>query len=931
MIKLIYPEANEQLLNQCEGLMTKVIFNEKADKNIKEASSNSISRELLSELKPDKDHFAIHFIGVGDYEKYGFNKNADAFPKLANEKYYDTFEKKAHLFREHKSDNPDVNAIGVIKKAAYNPEMGRIEIVAHCNIKKAAEEYEKAKSGGYLSCSMGCFPKDTLITVADGAFKPIQEIKQNDIIYTGNSLQKVTNTISYNYTGDITSIKVSGLIEKLIGTCNHPVFVRRYKASSIKDIPHEVKTCPVCGVETKYLRTHLVRSLDDKAHKDFWENHQKDQAAYEEFWTPIQELRIGDYIKLPKFSYTTNDIITESLAKFLGYFCAEGNFIKYRGKNPDLMKDPFSAVQLNFHKDETEYINDVVKCLQELVPNKKPTVQIRDKKNLTVISLYDKDFATKIYKLCGEYSYAKVLSSDVMQMSDDCIKAFLDAYVKGDGNYNKANEEISWTTCSRLLAYQVQQLFLRVGIMTRYTASEAYVSFNTKTGKEVAHRKAYTGIISSVSQNKAASFLEKGKEKIAQDASNISEPFLIEEDQALYRKVIAIASDYVTDYPVFNFEVENEHQYVANNILVHNCSVPNDRDSITGQLSKTPAEYSDYMRKRAGQYIPEHKKYAFVYNDEPTFFDLSIVKRPAERIAHALEYKFASDNTKDLLKTASDNNACIPSALLAEMAGIKYSLNTDLTDTKKIATLKKLEAIEKDVSDIIFNKSRNDDKAIYVKNAAINSYSKHDELSKLEIANLLDTGVKGETVFRELAKRASVLPFKSFVDLIFPKETEAKSKAIKLAACSMLPSIFESLPTMGINLSALENLFDSGSALDCISDNGDSDPVQKFMDQAAERFSVEEEPRSKRIIKITIINNSSKPLDISDILPQIIKSASEGVFAYDNEVYNKAVKYSTAYALYKIAAINDIEKFRGKELDDSELYALIAQNYIYNI
>ena len=516
MIKLIYPEANEQLLNQCEGLMTKVIFNEKADKNIKEASSNSISRELLSELKPDKDHFAIHFIGVGDYEKYGFNKNADAFPKLANEKYYDTFEKKAHLFREHKSDNPDVNAIGVIKKAAYNPEMGRIEIVAHCNIKKAAEEYEKAKSGGYLSCSMG-------------------------------------------------------------------------------------------------------------------------------------------------------------------------------------------------------------------------------------------------------------------------------------------------------------------------------------------------------------------------------------------------------------------------------CSVPNDRDSITGQLSKTPAEYSDYMRKRAGQYIPEHKKYAFVYNDEPTFFDLSIVKRPAERIAHALEYKFASDNTKDLLKTASDNNTCIPSALLAEMAGIKYSLNTDLTDTKKIATLKKLTAIEKDVSDIIFNKSRNDNKAIYVKNAAINSYSKHDELSKLEIANLLDTGVKGETVFRELAKRASVLPFKSFVDLIFPEETEAKYQAIKLAACSMLPSIFESLPTMGINLSALENLFNSGSALDCISDNGDSDPVQKFMDQAAERFSVEEEPRSKRIIKITIINNSSKPLDISDILPQIIKSASEGVFAYNNEVYNKAVKYSTAYALYKIAAINDIEKFRGKELDDSELYALIAQNYIYNI
>ena len=70
MIKLIYPEANEQLLSQCEGIMTKVFFNNSSNQFLKEASSNSITKELLDECKPDKDHFAIHFIGVGDYEKY---------------------------------------------------------------------------------------------------------------------------------------------------------------------------------------------------------------------------------------------------------------------------------------------------------------------------------------------------------------------------------------------------------------------------------------------------------------------------------------------------------------------------------------------------------------------------------------------------------------------------------------------------------------------------------------------------------------------------------------------------------------------------------------------------------------------------------------------------------------------------------------------
>jgi hypothetical protein len=511
MLKLIYPEANEQLLTQCEGLMTNVIFNDSSNKLVKEASSNSITRDLLNSYKPDKDHFMIHFIGVGDYEKYGFNKNADAFPKLANEKYYDTFEKKAHLFREHKSDNPDVNAIGTIKKAAYNPEMGRIEVVAHCNIKKAAEEYEKAKAGGYLSCSMGAF-------------------------------------------------------------------------------------------------------------------------------------------------------------------------------------------------------------------------------------------------------------------------------------------------------------------------------------------------------------------------------------------------------------------------------VPADRDSINGQRSKSPAEYTEWMKKRPGQYIPEYKKYAFVYNDEPTFFDLSIVKRPAERIAHALEYKFAGDDTKDLLKTASSHVECIPSALLAEIEGIKYSLNTSLSDIKKASILEKLAKAEKEFEDVL---SANDtsDKARFIKGAALNCYSKHDELDQSKINFLLNSGIKAETFFREMAKRAAVLPFSSFINFIYPENTEDKQEAVKLASC-MLPSIFRSLPTLGIDLDSIESLFDAGSAIDCVSDCSTNDPVQKIMDEAGEKFSMEEDPRSKRIIKITIINNGDKPLDMDNILPQILKSANE---VNKNELYNKAIKFSTAYALYKIAAIKDIEKFRGKDLDSAEIYSLIGQDYIYSI
>jgi hypothetical protein len=154
MNKLIYPEANEQLFQSLEGRFCTLFTQDKFLTNVKTASSNSITKEMLEECKPDKDHMLAHFIAVGDYEKFGFNKNADSFPKKANEQYYKTFETNAKFYKEHNSDDPK-KAIGSIKKACYNPDMGRIEVAVWINIKKASEAYEKAKAGETLSCSMG--------------------------------------------------------------------------------------------------------------------------------------------------------------------------------------------------------------------------------------------------------------------------------------------------------------------------------------------------------------------------------------------------------------------------------------------------------------------------------------------------------------------------------------------------------------------------------------------------------------------------------------------------------------------------------------------------------------------------------------------------------------------------------------------------------
>lgn len=923
--KIVYPDANEALFEACEGSMAKIVLN--TEKSIKEASSNSITKKMLEDCRPDKDHFLIHFIGVGDYEKYGFNKNADAFPKKANEKYYDTFVKNGHLFREHKSDNPEVNAIGQIKKAMYNPEMGRIELAVWANIKKASEEYEKALAGETLSCSMGCFPAGTPVAIALGKEVAIETLKKGDTILTASTaISKVEDTYNYNYTGDLLTIKATGILDALVCTGNHPIYIRRYKKQPIQDAP---AICPICGKHVKYLKTHIKRSLDP-SHKTAWDTYMKEFEQFEEKFIDASELRCGDYIISPKFKLNTlSTDYDKTLAKFLGYFVAEGNFIKYRGKNIKYMEAPYRAVQLNFNKTETEYVNNVINLLKILVPNKTPTVQVREKKNLSVISLYDKDFANLVYNLCNEHADNKYLNLDLIKTWDsDCVKLFLNAYIEGDGTFNEINNNISWTTISKKLHQQLITLCNSIDLPVSTYTKTAY------TTNGVLHKASYTGTIAQKDLANTTIFTKVSKDLAIVDLG-LQHPNCFATATNIYHRITNINCESVTEFPVYNLNVAGEHTYIANNVLVHNCSVPVDRDSISGKLCKRPSEYEPWMKKTPGQYIPEHKKYAFVYNDEPSFFDLSIVKRPAERIAHYLEYKFASDNTEGLLKAASDNNGYIPSALLAELQGIKFSLTKGFRNIKKANTLKRLIELEKDFANAISDKQDNTVKGLYIKNAAINSFSKDFDLSDSELKEFTNLNIRKESFFREMAKRASIMNFKSFIDFIYPEDkSEEKQQAVKLASCQILPTLFNGLNNFGIDLNELDNLFDSGSEFDCIADNSNSDPIQKLFDKASDKFSIDKNGRDKRIISITIINNggsTSANNILEDILPTILKTASSNSNNYSKEVINKAKKYATAYAVYKIAAINDIEKLQGKELDEATLLSLIGQNYIYNI
>lgn len=99
--------------------------------------------------------------------------------------------------------------------------------------------------GEITDTSMGCFLSGTRITMADGNFKPIENIKANDevITHTGN-IGKVTSSTQRDYHGMVYNIRVFGCHRDLVVTPEHPVWTKR--ATSAKD-------CPAKWVEVKDL------------------------------------------------------------------------------------------------------------------------------------------------------------------------------------------------------------------------------------------------------------------------------------------------------------------------------------------------------------------------------------------------------------------------------------------------------------------------------------------------------------------------------------------------------------------------------------------------------------------------------------------------------------------------------------------------------
>lgn len=114
-------------------------------------------------------------------------------------------------------------------------------------------------------------------------------------------------------------------------------------------------------------------------------------------------------------------------------------------------------------------------------------------------------------------------------------------------------------------------------------------------------------------------------------------------------EVTNIAVEDIADTPVYNLSVEEDESFVAENVAVHNCRVRFDVCSICGNKATAKNPYCEHIKYHKREVYPDGKQ-AYMINVNPTFFDISIVRRRADKIAYVLNKVASTDSAVSLME-----------------------------------------------------------------------------------------------------------------------------------------------------------------------------------------------------------------------------------------------------------------------------------------
>lgn len=162
----------------------------------------------------------------------------------------------------------------------------------------------------------------------------------------------------------------------------------------------------------------------------------------------------------------------------------------------------------------------------------------------------------------GKYAHGKQVPPEVFNWNKESIKAFLHGYFDADGSYDKRREIIKLTTVSEILAQGISSLLLMFGKKCNWCLRES--NSNVIQGRFVNTHRVYE--LSFLLREPQRKYYEFDKE-----------------NRIMWVNVKSVDTE-IEGYNVYNMSVSDDHTFIANGAIVHNCSAYNYQ--ITGTVDQ---------------------------------------------------------------------------------------------------------------------------------------------------------------------------------------------------------------------------------------------------------------------------------------------------------------------------------------------------------
>jgi hypothetical protein len=583
-------------------------------------------------LKPDKEHVGIHAIALGDFEHYGMNRNGDGFPKKACQTRHDTFVTHGNVFIGHNNRDRS-QAVGQIVKSAYNEPMGRIQLFLHVHKDKARDQLHKLATTGEHSFSMACTRAGTPIVTSCGT-KAIEDIEPGDLVLTHTGNWKPAVNRSARDVDEYMRVRlVSWGRTDLEITGNHEVLAARFE-----DIPS-------------------TRPLSKTGHRLSQARRANRYRLYKTAkWTRADALTPLHYMLVP-IDREESSHVSVNWARVLGYYIAEGAV----GSGVTLF---------TCHMDDA--------AVQELPGLAAWTgTTIVPKRNCdaaVTVHCYGTELMRKIDEACGHPGVNKRLPLDIQHADAEAKLNFMAAWFNEDGWQDK--DGLHWSTHYQNLSIDLQRLLASCDIPS------SCVRIDHLDDRGIVCSEDAVEYVVTISNEFSNIFCDISKAGLLDMYGRTKCRTFITGDY-LCVPVASVEPIHET-VKVYNFSVADDESYTVYGLAVHNCRVPFDRCEICNTLRKSAADPNqcEHIRDNLGMVFSDGKV-ACTQNDYPTWFDMSFVKRPADRIAWNLKVAMAN-GTVDAVKQAESSGLWVPDELEYSVPGYE----------SKLRTLTKLAALE---------------------------------------------------------------------------------------------------------------------------------------------------------------------------------------------------------------------------------------------